>query len=107
MRLLLDENLDERLRHYFPSQLAVETVRFRRWSGMLDGAILEKARSDFDVLVTADQKLTEQQAISEEYVAVIVLHAATNRIEDHLRMLPKILPELESVSRGQVVHIYP
>ena len=106
MRLLLDENLDQELRFSFPMEMEVETVAFRRWAGMLDGTILELARIDFDVLITADQKLPEQQAITIEDVSVIVLHSLTNRIEDHLPLIPKVLTVLESVRRGQVVHIY-
>ena len=107
MRLLLDENLDERLRYSFPRRHQVETVKFRRWAGMLDDQILEMARGQFDVLITGDQKLPAEQTITGSDVAVIVLHGRTNRLEDHLPMIPGILEALETISRGQVEHIYP
>ena len=106
MRLLLDENLDERLRYSFPTPHSVETVRFRKWEGHLDGSILQLARSEFDILITADQKLTEEQVVSEDDGAVIVLHGKTNRLVDHLTMLPEVLAEIESIERGQIVRIY-
>ena len=107
MRLLLDENLDERLRYSFPLRHQVETVKFHRWAGMLDDQMLAMARGQFDALITADQKLPEEQTITGADVAVIVLHGKTNKLEDHLPLIPGILSALETIQRGQVEHIYP
>ncbi len=104
---LLDENLDERLRYSFPSRHQVETVKFHRWVGMLDDQILAMARGQFDALITADQKLPEEQTIAGADVAVIVLHGRTNKLADHLPMIPGILEALETIGSGQVEHIYP
>ena len=92
----------------FPSRSAIRLKRsIRRWAGMPDGRILAMARDRFDVLITADQKLPEERTLTGADVAVIVLCGRTNRLEDHLPMIPAILETLETIGPGQVEHIYP
>ena len=43
MRILLDEDLDVRLRRHFRGDHQVETVQFRGWKGMKNGELLEVA----------------------------------------------------------------
>ncbi len=40
MRVLLDEDIPIRLRHYFQREVDVETVEFRGWKGLKNGALL-------------------------------------------------------------------
>ena len=107
MRLLLDENLDVRLRHSFPREHQVEVVKSLRWAGRSDGQILAMARGRFDVLITGDQKIPNEQTITDLDVAVVVLNGKTNRIQDHLPMVPRVLEVIETISRGQVEQVYP
>ena len=54
MRLLLDENLDWRLRHDLVDH-QVESVPLIGWAGIENGELLRKAvETRFDVLVTMD-----------------------------------------------------
>ena len=55
MRILIDECLPTRCRAWFPGH-GVETVEFRGWKGVLNGALLARAvEAGFEVLLTADQ----------------------------------------------------
>ena len=80
MRILLDESLPIELR----SEISGHDVRYVRevgWSGLKNGELLRRAAASFDVLLTADQNLEHQQNINRLPIAVIVLVARSNRIE--------------------------
>lgn len=69
MRVLLDENLDWRLKRSFDPSFEVTTVRERGLAGVSNGALLRAAADDFDVFVTLDRNLQHQQHISEIDIA--------------------------------------
>ena len=59
MRLLLDENLDWRLRRDLPGH-QVESVPLIGWAGFENGELLTKAvDARFDVLVTMDSNMVQ------------------------------------------------
>ena len=61
MRLLLDENLDWRLRRDLLDH-QVESVPLIGWAGIENGELLRKAvEAGFDVLVTMDSNMVHQQ----------------------------------------------
>lgn len=106
MRLLLDESLPENLRLYMEGH-DVNTVRYMRWKGWLDGDFLPLADGEFDAVLTCDQSIPNQQNLSRMNLRIIVLHGRSNRIEDLLPLLPEALEAVDAQSRGQVVRIYP
>ncbi len=55
MRILLDENMDRKLRDAFKAEHDVTTVRDQGWSGKKNGDLLRAAEAEFDVLVTLDK----------------------------------------------------
>lgn len=62
MRILIDENVPVDCRHWFPPRVA-ETVGYRAWRGIRNGALLERAvRHGFTVFLTCDQSIPCQQA---------------------------------------------
>ncbi|MGA3016284.1 MAG: DUF5615 family PIN-like protein [Bryobacteraceae bacterium] len=64
MRLLLDECVDERLRLSFSGH-DCQTVRFAGLAGLKNGRLLDAAESaGFDVLITVDQNIPDQQNLS-------------------------------------------
>jgi predicted nuclease of predicted toxin-antitoxin system len=76
-RVLLDENLPQRLRFLLPGHTVVTTV-FQGWAGLSNGALLEVAENaSFDVMITADQNLNYQQNLVGMKLALIAL--STNR----------------------------
>ncbi|MBE7211850.1 MAG: DUF5615 family PIN-like protein [Gluconacetobacter diazotrophicus] len=99
MRILLDENLNWRLRRDLPGQ-QVESVPLIGWAGTKNGELLRKAaEAGFDVLVTMDGNLVHQQNIARQRLAVVALRAPTNQPVDtcplmkpHLAMLAQIKP---------------
>ena len=55
MRVLLDEQVDWRLKRLFDSGHRVETVREQGWAGKRNGELLRLAAPVFDVLLTMDR----------------------------------------------------
>ncbi len=75
------------------------------WSGLTNGALLEKAEKEFDVFLTGDQNLTFQQKTSSFGIAVIVLHAESIQLRHTLPLMPKVLAVLPVLKSGQVVNV--
>lgn len=81
MRILLDESLPIELRDELPGN-SVSSVREMGWSGLKNGELLLRAAARFDVFLTADQNLQYQQNLRTLPLAVAVLVARSNRIQD-------------------------
>src|ERR1700761_3539193 len=73
-------------------------VALRTWGGIKNGELLARAAARFDVFVTVDQNLSFQQNLSEAHIAVIVLRAKTSRLDDLVRLVPRLMAALDSVT---------
>jgi len=104
MRVLLDESLPRRLARLIPGH-DVRTVKQMGWAGMRNGPLLRLASQEFNVFVTADQNLGFQQNLADLPIAVIVLAAATNRLESLRPLLPDLLTVLPAAKPGQLLRI--
>ncbi len=100
MRLLLDESLPRKLKHLLRPH-EVKTVPEMGWASKKNGELLRLAQGSFDVFITADQKLPKQQNLSIFTVAVVVLAAHTNRLEDLQDLVPDLLGILPQVNPGE------
>lgn len=105
MRVLLDENLPRRLKDEFAADVDVVTVHERGWAGMKNGELLALAAKEFDVFVTMDAGIEYQQNLAGFPVAIIFLHAATNRLIDLKPLMPEVNSQLHSTKPYDVVHI--
>ena len=101
MNILLDECVPARLARELAPH-SVTTVQRRGWAGIKNGDLLALAQHEFDVLITVDRKVSEEQDLTNLTIAVMLLRAATNRLE-HLRPLAgKILEKLADAPAGAV-----
>jgi hypothetical protein len=57
-------------------------------------------RDGFEVFVTVDRNLSFQQNIPAIAIAVIVLHAPTNRLSDLRTLIPKLLVAIDGTTAG-------
>jgi predicted nuclease of predicted toxin-antitoxin system len=104
MRLLLDENLDWRLRRDL-AEHQVESVPLIGWHGIENGELLRKAvEAGFDV-VTMDSNMVHQQNIGRYAIAVIALRAESNRLADTRPLMPALLALLPQVKRSTVTFL--
>lgn len=104
MKILLDENLDWRLRRDL-SDHTVESVPLIGWAGLKNGELLARANERFDVLITMDASLPKQQNMSKLKIAVIGLKARSNRLADTRPLMPKIRAALPALRPGKIVVI--
>src|SRR5436190_16233274 len=99
MRVLLDECIDRRFAKSITGH-TVKSVSQIGWSSLKNGELLKKAESNFDVFVTVDRGLSQQQNISNKDIAVIVLCAKTNRLVDLLPLTARLLMVLPQMRPG-------
>jgi hypothetical protein len=72
------------------------------WASKRNGELLALAAAAFDVFLTADRNLSYQQDVSALNIAVIVLVAQSNRIDDLRPLAPRVLEVLTTAKRGAV-----
>lgn len=101
VKILLDENLNWRLRRFLPSH-EVEAVPLIGWAGIQNGALLQRAQERFDVLITMDNNLPWQQHLALYDLAVIALNAHSNRLADTQPLMAKVLAILPTLEKGQL-----
>lgn len=97
MKLLLDEQVPRKLARFFPESWVIKTVQNMDWAGISNGELLAlAAKNNFDAMLTADKNLQYQQNISVLPLPVIVLAAASTKIDDLSLLVPAAIPLLES-----------
>ena len=101
MRVVLDECLPKRLTGELPGHEA-RTVQQMGWSGISNGKLLSLIRGQFDAFITVDSHLAYQQNLSTLPVAVVVLRAPSNKIEDLRPLLPRLLAILAVLKPGDL-----
>ena len=75
------------------------------WASKRNGDLLRVAEHEFDVFLTVDQKLQDQQDLSAFNIAVIVLVAPANTLAELRPLMPKVLEMLPSAKPGQALVI--
>ena len=104
-RVLLDENLDWRLKSSFDTSVDVSTVRDKGWDGLENGELLQVAESEFDVLVTLDRNLQYQQHIAELDLAIILISCRTSRRSDIEPVMPAVNRAVQESRPGTVTTV--
>lgn len=103
MRVLFDQGTPAPLRHALVGHV-VETAYQRGWSQLKNGELLATAEADgFEVLVTTDANLENQQNLAGRRLAVVVLLSTSwPRIE---RSLPRVVAAVGSCRLGTYVEV--
>ena len=104
MKILLDECVPRGLRRYLAGH-EVLTVPEAGWGGIKNGRLLTLAQDSFDVFLTVDQNIPFQQNLPLFRIAVLVVPARSNDINDILPFVPAILAALPSVEPGQAITV--
>lgn len=100
MRILLDENLDWRLRRSLPGH-DVESVPLIGWAGMKNGKLLSRAiEAGFEVFVTMDRGIPHQQNLASSPIRIARLDAVSNRLADTRPLMPLLLAALPQLKPG-------
>jgi predicted nuclease of predicted toxin-antitoxin system len=107
MRVLLDENLDVRLKPLFAEGLDVFTVAELGWDSLQNGALLAAANAEFDVLVTMDRNIPYQQNLKNIDLAIVIIRAFSNSKIVVAPLMPEVNRALATIQPGQVVYVGP
>jgi len=104
MKVLLDECLPKKLKREVHADV-VRTVPEMGWAGTKNGALLRLVEREFDVFLTNDQSLEYQQNLKRFDLAVVVLVAVTNDIEDLKPLMPDANQAIKTISAREIKYI--
>jgi hypothetical protein len=104
LKVLLDECVDSRLVDHLVG-VEVVTVAARGWGGITNGKLLALAAGEFSAFVTVDRNLSFQQHLPKFDIAVILLTSKSNRVDDLVALVPKLLETLPIARKGSVTAI--
>jgi len=95
----------QRFRHALLG-VEVSTAREQHWTSLRNGALLAAMRaSGFTTLVTVDRNLIFQQHIAASGIAVVVMHAVTNRLQDLLPLAPQVIDAIAVTPVGSISRV--
>jgi predicted nuclease of predicted toxin-antitoxin system len=101
VRVLFDECLPRRLKRELVGH-EVRTAPEMGWASKRNGELLALAVGHFEIFLTADRNLSYQQDHSAFDIAIVVLVACSNRLEDLLALVPRLLEVVPSAARRAV-----
>ena len=105
MKILLDHNLDRRLKNYL-SEYDTATAQEQGWADALNGELLTLAEENgFDVMLTADANIKNRQNLSNRKISILVLRAFNNRLTTHAGMIDDIDDALAKIKSGEIVEV--
>lgn len=105
MRILFDHNMPRTFRTNLKPHF-VRTTREMNWQTLENGDLLRQAETSFDVVVTTDKSIKYQQNVLKYKVALIVLRAMSNDVEDLIELVPQRLETLDTIQNGECVYLY-
>jgi len=103
MHILLDECLPKDLARELPGH-QVKTVPQAGWASISNGKLLRliAESGQFELFVTVDKRLPQQNKTSSLPFAIVLLRVKTNRMIHVLPFAPEILRRLAEFQPGQV-----
>ncbi len=72
------------------------------WAGTRNGLLLRRAAVQFDVFLTVDQGIEFQQYLTGVDLAVVVMAARSNSIDDLRPLVSQVLAAISSASAGEI-----
>ena len=107
MKVLLDECLPKDFCKSLPEH-ECHTARRAGFGGKTNGDLLTAAElAGFNVLITVDKSIPYQQSLAARKLAVVILWALSNDLEDLLPLATACIRALRSIKPGQVLRIPP
>lgn len=104
MKVLIDECLPKKLKREVNAEF-VRTVPEVGWASVQNGALLRLAQQEFDVFLTNDQNLEHQQNLKKFDLAIVVLVAPTNDIDDLKPLMAAANESMKTIGPGNIVYI--
>jgi predicted nuclease of predicted toxin-antitoxin system len=105
MRVLLDHNLDRRLKKHLLRH-EVKTTFEMGWQSLSNGKLLAYAIKEFDVFLTCDANIKHQHNISQYNIGIVTIRASDNRLITHAQMINEIEEAITKVERGELREVF-
>lgn len=106
MKILLDHNLDWRLKRHLPGH-DVTSADELGWHTLKNGVLLQQAEAaGFEILLSGDGNIYYQQNLAGRAISIVVLRALNNRRQTHLPMMPEVLAVLTTIGSGQLIEVW-
>jgi len=106
MKILFDHCTPKPLRRHLAGH-EVRTAYQMGWDRIVNGKLLTLAETKFDVFLTVDQNIPDQQNVRGRDIAVIVLVAFDTSPVTLAPLMPQVLALLPTVQPGQVYLVEP
>lgn len=105
MKVLLDENLPHDLRHELTGHDA-RTVYYQGWTGVKNGPLLSRAAAaGFGAMLTMGTGIPYERNATALPLAIVVLRAASNDIDDLRPLVPRMLEALATLEPKTIIWI--
>jgi hypothetical protein len=105
MKILIDECVPRKFKHSLIDHQC-ETVPEAGLAGKENGQLLSIAETrGFEVFLTIDKGFAYEQNLVGRAIAVLILRAKSNQIDDLLPHVPACLASLRSIKAGQIERI--
>jgi hypothetical protein len=105
MRVLLDEHMHVQLRQLFDEGIEAETVRYREWTTLENGALMRAAEAEYDAFVTMDRGIPHQHELADFDLAVVVLEAKSNKYDAVAPLMPEVNRALQDAKPGTATDV--
>jgi hypothetical protein len=105
VRILLDECIDENIRHYF-GRHECHTCRYAGLKGLANGELLTAAeQAGYEAFITVDKNMPHEQNLRGRGISVIVLEGRSTAFDDLVPLISEVLIGVDVLQRGQVLRI--
>jgi predicted nuclease of predicted toxin-antitoxin system len=105
MKVLLDECIPRRLKNALSDHECC-TVPEAGFAGQKNGFLISLAEAaGFDLFLTMDKGLQYQQNLEGRNIAILIIRAKSNRLEDLLPHLSACRLVMSSIQPGEVIRV--
>ncbi len=109
MKILLDENMPTKVKYDFGDGYDVSTVRDMGWLGKKNGELLGlTAFNGFDIFITLDKNLKNQQNLNKVDLKFIILVAKDNKhqtLQPYIDKIKVLLQNNNDLPKVSIVSI--
>ena len=110
MKILLDENIDPRLKDFIDSKnnkITITSVKDMNWLGMKNGELLSRAvENEFDIFISADKQIKYQQNLMKYGINIIILKLQKNNFSNQISKISVLNSLIEYIYLNNIRNDY-
>ncbi len=100
MRIFADECFNFDLMTHFAGYNLIH-ISDTTLRGMKNGALLRTVAADYDVFLTTDRHIPNQQNLKKFDLVFVIMRGVTNDLDDLLPLVPRTRAALDEIARGE------